>query len=121
MTVHSMYRGHPICWTQGGGWVYTDGGEPASVEKPCTCCGELAEPEGPDPCLGRLPGVRAACCGHGNPSEAYIILDDGTGIRGPAAVEVQKVWKVHKLGTDEKVVLTRDMVRLIRTLISHFA
>lgn len=24
-----------------------------------------------DPCLGTIPGVTAACCGHGDPSERY--------------------------------------------------
>ena len=28
----------------------------------------------PDACIGRLPGVRGACCGHGDPDEAYICM-----------------------------------------------
>jgi len=33
----------------------------------------------PDPCLGKIPGARGACCGHGQPAEEdglpYILLD----------------------------------------------
>lgn len=30
--------------------------------------------EGPDPCLGYLPGVSHACCGHGVTERAYVAL-----------------------------------------------
>jgi len=30
----------------------------------------------PDPCLGVLPGVWVACCGHGDPSAAYYTPED---------------------------------------------
>jgi len=28
-----------------------------------------------DPCLGHIPGVLAACCGHGDPGERYGVPD----------------------------------------------
>jgi hypothetical protein len=28
----------------------------------------------PDPCLGLLPGVSQACCGHGRDSQAYVVI-----------------------------------------------
>jgi hypothetical protein len=31
-------------------------------------------PDGPDICLGYIPGVSHACCGHGNVSNAYAVL-----------------------------------------------
>ena len=45
----------------------------ASVERPCVQCGLLAAPDGPDLCLGLLPDVKAACCGHGV-DEPYVLL-----------------------------------------------
>jgi len=59
---------------------------------PCLICGgmPLPEPEpdpdvderlrpyyGYDPCLGCLPGVKAACCGHGDTCRPYVMLADG--------------------------------------------
>lgn len=38
----------------------------------CQAC-ERWMPEGPDICLGTIPGVSHACCGHGT-KEAYVIL-----------------------------------------------
>lgn len=31
-------------------------------------------PEGPDICLGYLDGVSHACCGHGDPVRAYVVI-----------------------------------------------
>lgn len=48
----------------------------------CKKCGKSAYNNEPDPCLGILPGVEYACCGHGNTKFAYIKFKDGTIIRG---------------------------------------
>lgn len=40
----------------------------------------------PDPCLGELPGVAGACCGHGDPSKAYVSFENGVVLR-PVTVE----------------------------------
>jgi len=89
----STLRGWPIIWledapnTMGskGKWVYKDTGEdiPANggVFRPCKRCGKLFE-YGPDPCLGNLPGVDNACCGHGDSSHAYIRFTNGIIIEG---------------------------------------
>lgn len=64
-TAHS--RGNVIRF-DGDVWRYLDGElAPGSggKERPCVSCGLLAEIDGPDPCLGVLPGVSSACCGHG--------------------------------------------------------
>ena len=47
----------------------------------CPACGLCPTPEGHDPCLGTLPGVRYACCGHGR-DQGYIMFEDGRTIRG---------------------------------------
>lgn len=39
--------------------------------KECPKCGETVVRGQPDPCLGILPEVAHACCGHGNIEEAY--------------------------------------------------
>lgn len=35
-----------------------------------------------DPCIKNLPGVRNACCGHGDSKQAYVQFEDGRCIRG---------------------------------------
>jgi hypothetical protein len=52
----------------------------------CAVCGEVRRDDEPDPCLGMLPGVWAACCGHGDPERAYVAISDGQTLYGPAAV-----------------------------------
>lgn len=42
---------------------------------------------GIDPCLGRLPGVRNACCGHGHPAWSYIMFENQMVIRQFLLVE----------------------------------
>jgi hypothetical protein len=48
---------------------------------PCGLCGQLQTPEGHDACLGTLPGVKFACCGHGR-EEGYVVFETGQTIRG---------------------------------------
>jgi hypothetical protein len=43
-------------------------------------------PEGHDGCIGRLPDVMNACCGHGE-SAAYIQYMDKSIIRGLSAIK----------------------------------
>ncbi len=42
--------------------------------------------EEPDPCLGELPGVVGACCGHGDSKKAYMSFANGVVLR-PLFVE----------------------------------
>lgn len=46
----------------------------------------------PDFCLGKLPYVRQACCGHGCPEEAYFIFQNGVEVRGADAVRLRECW-----------------------------
>lgn len=47
----------------------------------CRQCRLPQTKEGHDPCLGTLPGVSFACCGHGR-TEGYIMFDNGRIMRG---------------------------------------
>lgn len=68
----SYLRGHPV-EHDGRRWVYSDNKASIdSVIRPCKKCGRMPTPEGYDACLGYIPGVVAACCGHGV-EEAYSI------------------------------------------------
>jgi hypothetical protein len=46
----------------------------------CPVCKLERTPEGHDPCLGTLPGVKFACCGHGY-KRGYIYFTNGIIIR----------------------------------------
>lgn len=64
MTAQSYVRGHRVRY-DGSAWRYCDTDALIDAERPCVRCGLTAVPDGPDPCLGMLPGVISACCGHG--------------------------------------------------------
>jgi len=86
--IKSKLRGHEIEFLNGE-WVYLDTKEPSRftyLERSCGKCGEKNTPEGHDPCLGTLPGVMNACCGHGVVKEAYIQYEDGSTVRGEIAI-----------------------------------
>lgn len=81
-------RGHAI-FHDGSQWRYFDTGEPtAGNARPCGACGKSDTPEGHDGCLGTLPGVMNACCGHGDESDAYVQWEQCI-IRGAAARRAQ--------------------------------
>lgn len=66
MTVTTYERGHLVYWDKKARkWRYADTGEIAEDKRVCIRCGELPTPEGYDACLGYIPGVNSACCGHG--------------------------------------------------------
>ena len=61
------------CEWNGSDWVYSDTKEVASITpRPCPMCQKPPTPEGHDACLGNIPGVESACCGHGR-ENGYII------------------------------------------------
>jgi hypothetical protein len=70
---------------------YADDGETVDgqygVERPCPRCHETADDyDSPDPCLGQIPGVVGACCGHGNIEQAHVVFDDHSVLHGIAAI-----------------------------------
>ena len=76
-----MVRGRHTRWDdEKQKHVFVEGGEPVpacgGAEPPCPFCGKRAKPNGPDPCLGELPGVESACCGHGQ-HQGWIRFDEG--------------------------------------------
>lgn len=74
-------------------WYYADNDELAICcsdnlqeqiwnPRPCPKCNELPTMEGCDACLGYIPGVYAACCGHGI-EEGNIVYEDGLRVQLP--------------------------------------
>lgn len=88
-------RGHPV-YFDGEDWRYQDDDSIASLGKhvrPCKKCGKLFEGSNvgdPDPCLGNLPGVDNACCGHGDRKASYIRFTSGVVVRGFDVIEYSK-------------------------------
>lgn len=83
-----------------GEWVYSDTKEPTATtwqRRPCGHCGLFNTDEGHDGCLGTLPGVMNACCGHGEVNEAYVQFNDNTILRRKNAERV-----IDKLKTMEE-------------------
>ncbi|RTL01285.1 MAG: hypothetical protein EKK57_05050 [Proteobacteria bacterium] len=56
--------------------------------RPCVKCNRFRNSDDTDPCLGKLPGVKAACCGHGV-CDGYIFFENGTIIRFGSVKETQ--------------------------------
>lgn len=76
MILTTKARGHLLTSLDNGvSWFYEDG-EPYGKDRACTSCGILAGPDEPDPCLGMLPDVDFACCGHGDSSYEYVKTGD---------------------------------------------
>jgi len=75
MAARGYFRGHPLVWINGN-WVYEDNGAEIPSNggeiRPCKKCGAFFLLDEVDPCLGILPGVDNACCGHGIHLQAYI-------------------------------------------------
>lgn len=67
----STSRGHRVVGDIYGEWKYEDGC-PVDDSRACVKCKVMHEEDGPDPCLGWLPGVDFACCGHGDPHYEYV-------------------------------------------------
>lgn len=86
----SHFRGHPIiCLSEteeNDGieqWVYEDTKTPVEGNpRSCGHCGRDDTIDGHDGCLGILPGVKNACCGHGTQKESYIQFTNGVSVKG---------------------------------------
>lgn len=76
-------NGHEIV-QRGDNWFYKDNGQQTKTrkERPCGFCNMASSDNEPDACLGVLPGVMNACCGHGNIKEAYIQFENGMRVSG---------------------------------------
>jgi hypothetical protein len=75
-------RGHIVMWDiSQEQYLFHDTLEPVTepshkINRPCTKCGKPPTEDGHDACLAKLPGVRAACCGHGI-TRKYILYKNG--------------------------------------------
>jgi hypothetical protein len=79
-----------------GPWLDTPDGQ-----KICELCRRPRTPEGDDPCLGRLPGVINACCGHGR-EPGFLIFKNGVTVQfhlSSAAKVTGSTPKLRKLAT----------------------
>ena len=82
-TKKSTFRGYKIERSKAG-FRFCDTGEltvDTWQDRPCGHCGKFNTPQGHDACLGELPGVMNACCGHGNDNESYIQFENGVTVR----------------------------------------
>jgi hypothetical protein len=61
--------------------------QPVPYPLTCPACQATMGVNGPDACLGYVPGVRNACCGHGRVCECYVQLDTGVTLRRAQAVD----------------------------------
>lgn len=98
MTVRSRLRGRNIEFVNNE-WIYSDTKELTSAtfkDRPCGYCGNHNTHEDHDSCLGTLPGLMNACCGHGVENEAYVQFLDGVSIHGKDAVDVIEILKKRR-------------------------
>lgn len=92
---YSYINGHKIFFYKDDEEIrYEDGelydtfkGQEKPNFRPCPKCGRLPTEEGHDGCLGSLPGVAFACCGHGV-KKGYIKFKNGTVVKGHFEISV---------------------------------
>ena len=93
----SHTRGHDIEYIDDK-WYFCDSRDPVDENytgMPCGHCGKHDTADGHDGCLGTLPGLMNACCGHGKLGEAYIQFLDGTIISGNSAQIISSELKKY--------------------------
>ncbi|MGH1591146.1 hypothetical protein ACRBEV_25685 [Methylobacterium phyllosphaerae] len=63
---------------------YADTHEPMDRDnpRPCAACRMPVVVGEPDPCIGTLPGVLGACCGHGGVESSYVCFENGFFLHG---------------------------------------
>jgi hypothetical protein len=71
--VYSYCRGHKIYYDNKD-WRYCDSNELLNNRRECAKCGKPPTIEGYDNCLGHIPNVISACCGHGA-EDKYIMFE----------------------------------------------
>jgi len=89
VTAKSNIRGHEIEEVNGQ-WVFSDTKEPTITtwkSRNCNNCNKDFPSNDHDPCIGNLPGVMNACCGHGIDKEAYVQFPDGEHLSGKEAID----------------------------------
>jgi len=96
MKATSRYRGHKIYFSFDK-WRYCDTDKVISEKtRSCRYCKTPNTKEGHDPCLGTLPGIMNACCGHGNINQMYVQFLDSHCISGQDAKTIIEILKKEK-------------------------
>ncbi len=95
----SYFRGHPTVWNEESEkWLYADDMSPTPTSggemRPCVGCGKtFTHDQGEvDPCIGVLPGVDNACCGHGVKEKSFVRFETGVVLRG-FDIKYTERWK----------------------------
>lgn len=86
----TQLRGHDV-YEKDGVFYYVDNDEPTVQtweSRPCGHCERHNTDEGHDGCLGTIPHVINACCGHGNIREAYVQFGGGFAIYGTECMTI---------------------------------
>lgn len=87
----NQWRGHAMELDDEGRWIYSDtrGLVAEDTHRACGKCNLPNRMDGHDACLGELPSVTNACCGHGELGAAYVNFSDGRrGVYGKDALAV---------------------------------
>ena len=95
----SKWHGNNIYKGPSGNWRYWSDKKLVSSDpnRKCGRCGIKPTSEGHDGCLGTLPGLMNACCGHGETSKAYIQFLDKSVVRGKSAtIIITELKKVNQ-------------------------
>lgn len=84
----AKHRGHDIEAYNNEKWLFSDSRKLVSenININCGNCGEESTVEGHDGCLGTIPNIMNACCGHGVESECYVQFLNGRCISGKEAI-----------------------------------
>ena len=89
-------------------------------DKICPKCGKIKNAlKGPDPCLGYLPGVIFACCGHGRKISAYVVMDDGKKFRGQIAIDLMDSLKKKAKRFDDVECRNNEILKLNKFIERH--
>lgn len=72
-------RGHEVTRLNNQ-WVWADTDYQPYQDRPCVHCHLPPTAKGHDACIGTIPNVRAACCGHGRVGEMYVSYGSGRAV-----------------------------------------
>lgn len=92
-------RGYKI-YKVGNEWFFDDTSQPTIetwMRRPCGYCGRHNTADGHDGCLGVLPKVINACCGHGQEDDAYVQFNDGSSVYGKEAINIVNKRRLSNL------------------------
>lgn len=109
----SKWRGNDIYKDFIGNWKYRSDNEfvCSDPNRKCGSCGLDQTIEGHDGCLGTLPYVMNACCGHGDKKDTYVQFTQGTIIQGLLALNIIKTFKsLEKIKWLKKIMMYKYLL-----------